>query len=322
MFVTRRFLLRSIAALPAAYYLGATAPLWAAPHDCNSTTSVFVILEGPWLIWQDETDTSHIKALTFGDQSHMCSVSQQTCGGTPSNLGQLDAYARATVDITGSSSNSFQSILQASSHANAKSTDPGDDFVWITGQGKPSIQTQPWDRIITLTAPTAVHTAGFLKYATVASSSSSVLAHENVHSHIATILEYAPVEGQTVQLSLGGMTHRRHAKVHATPIVGGQHVVFRMVHTTECDQSMELCHIQCAFMGLAERVSISGKSNLVAMSIKNDSSYNSGADVNGFGDDELGLHPPKKPLCSTVTSRVNHNDTYANCAGGGIMVGP
>src|SRR5215469_5227465 len=123
--ITRRSLLRSIAALPAAYYFGAAPPLWAAPHDCSSATSAYVILEGPWLIWADPNDTSSIKALTFGDPGHACPVWQQSCGGNPTSLGSLMGGLPAGITASGSepppstpsSTSLFHNLFQASSDA-------------------------------------------------------------------------------------------------------------------------------------------------------------------------------------------------------------
>jgi hypothetical protein len=326
MFITRRSILRSIAATPAAYCL-ATHSLWAlAPQPCTSTTSAFVILEGPWLIWQDPS-TSYLKALSFGDAGHDCEISTQTCAGPSTGMGSLDGGSPGTVTATNAQAptikppyTAFQTLFNTSSSANATSTDAGDNFAWVTGHGTPSVTVQPWDRTLTFNKlPTNVHTAGFLAHATV-TSSGGVLALENVHSHIATILEYAPSSGANVSLALAGPTSKT--------ITGGEHLIFRMVHAADCDESMELCHIQCAFMGLAERVSINGQNNLLQMTITTDTSYHSGQDVAGFADKELGLNPPPSVLCPPATlakiasSRKMFSDSFANCAGGGIIVGP
>ena len=294
MSITRRSLLRSMAAIPVASCLEAL-PLWAQnTQGCDSPTSIFVLLEGPWVIWQD---SGKLRAFTTSDTSmHDCKVELWTCEKKKRDLPVLKPGPAA------SSSGTFQStdygkLLQDALDRNNTPNISQDNFAWIR---EAVVKQDNADRNLCLPMPTALHTAGFLKHATVKSTVSQVLKQENVHPHVTTILEYAQTD-PLHPIPLVYATHR---------VAPGQHLIFRMEHYSSGGTSAEIDHMKKVFQSNQRHVCRDGKTNLIDIYFDNnpDTSYDIGIETASFKDLELGL-------------AVRFSD-YANCAGNTLIVGP
>ena len=298
--VTRRSLLRSLAALPLAQSLkAATAPVCSVTQPAPS--SVFVLLAGPWLVFESAPNSPTLTALTVGttlDDAtipfvHSCAVQTWFCqtklAETVLPAGQQWSFEAANYD----NSKPFATVM-----SNAFSNQ---NVAWVpTGC---TSACQPGDRSVVVPVPTNMYFAGILKNATV--SGPGVLKQDNVRPHVVTILEYASKGGSapTVTLTAGPYAQ----PVTFTP---GAHVVFVMRHTGNAPD--ELQHVRDAFGHLQRRMS---KGSSLSYNIQTDTKYDLGQ-TDGFLPTEMGLDPAMAPGAASSKST-----TFANCCGTGLLSG-
>ena len=319
MSINRRSLLRSMAILPAACYVGGRRMLWAqGAQGCQSPTSVFVLLEGPWVLSQQN---GSLNAFTTGDsKNHTCAVELWTCANKKAVW--TDLAGGTPVALSGS----FQTTDYGTLVTNAFNTnqrvnpDPKDNFAWVPGA---TVTAPSSSRQLTLPMPSGMHTAGFLFYADVHSKGSKkVLKAESIRAHITTILEYA----QTDPTHPASMTYAPPSGNQT--VAPGQHLIFRLEHTTMGD---ELKHIMKVFDDNQRNITVSSSSDLTELKIATDASYNLGNDTAGFSSSELGFDDLLAHTSTTAAAKATQkksgvahpaDTTYANCAGGGIIVGP
>ena len=313
MSITRRSLLHSLAALPVIHSLDSLSLIQAASDgrkakDTPSANSVFVLFTGPWLIFQSSGNV--LTALTIGSTSkmHRC-VLEGWSSATGASVGTLlqDVTPGTPLRL------SPAGFSQPDDFVNAFSQPFGyDPIAWIdtsTAQiSTPAITVLPVDRSVVLDLPTKIYTGGFLLGATVKETKSGVLHQKNgashvssVNPHVITILEYAPDDGKSVSLSVPGV---------ANPSVPGDHLIFRLQHQGDCDD--ELGHIRCAFDYLTAHINTSYP--LVTLAVSN-TKYGKGDHVDGISEQEMGL-------CTVACTRQSKDNTYANCAGNSLIVGP
>lgn len=298
--ITRRSLLHSLAALPAAASLKAVA---AAP--CSVTqpapTSIFVIFAGPWLIFESEPGGPTLTALTIGatlddaanDFVHSCAMQTWFCQTqlSETSLPANDQWSATAHDYD--NSQKFSAVM-AAAFGNQK-------VAWIP-KGCDSA-CRPGDRSVVVPVPTNMYFAGILCNATV--SGPGVLKQDNVRPHVVTILEYASLKGSAPSLTL-----TRGLSGQTVTFSPGAHLLFRMQHTG--DGPSELQHVQDAFGHLQRRMSMGGS---LKYSIHTDTSYDLGSD-DGFQELELRLDPVFGP-----GGVHHHSSKYANCCGTGILSG-
>jgi hypothetical protein len=308
MSITRRSLLHMLGVLPVAYSLksGAQASgMQAGAHP--SPKSIFVIFEGPWLIYQSDRPGKPLIAISAGTTMPMHSCGFQTWNDAK-QVSETAFPAGVEWNISALSYNpptSFEKVF-SDSYGRYRG---GDKFVWVTGTGRegagpPVVTGQPGDRTVVLPLPSHVYVGGFLTTAKVSGSSSGILKDDGVEvqPHVVTIFEYAAPVHKTVSVSL-----KMGDLGQTTTFMPNAHLVFRMRHSDSCGD--EVKHVKEVFKFLTSHISLGQSSILFDLS---DTSYRHGSNTDGIGDDEMGLK---------FTHDCSKQDTFANCAGGGMIVG-
>jgi hypothetical protein len=315
--ITRRSLLQTLGALPAAWSFNAFAQeIEEKKTGCSvkkpSPTSIFVLFEGPWLIFPSRDD-GWLTAVTIGTAldddvagfKHSCAVETWFCN---TRLSETELPAGHQWTMTGAGfddANSFGDVM-------TKAFDGcKNNGAWISKQS-PIATCHPGDRSVVLPVPTHIHIAGFLKNATV--DGDGYLEKSGVNPHIVTILEYVPT-GNPLHTFLSLV---RSNSCEGYKFTSGAHLIFRLQHSGEMD---EVTHIKAAFAHLQGHVS-SGSHIAFNMKSGSDTGYLTG-DNYGFTPLEMGLDPKH---CEHVPVDKLPNDcprqnNFANCCGGGIIVG-
>jgi hypothetical protein len=293
--------------LPIAYSLKSNAQaagLQARAHP--SPQSIFVIFEGPWLIYQSDRVGNPLIAVSAGTTMSTHSCGFQTWHDAK-QLSEIAFPGGVEWNISAFDYDPSTSFDKAFSDSYGRSRG-GDKFVWVTGTGKsgaggPVVTGQSGDRTVVLPLPSHVYVGGFLKTAKVSGSSAGVLKDDGVQPHVVTIFEYAPTVGKTVAVSL-----KMEDSGQIVTFMPDAHLVFRMKHCGDCKD--ELQHVKDIFAFLTSHISLGQSSIQFDIS---DTSYRSGSNTDGIGDLEMGLK---------FTHDCSRQDTFANCAGGGMIVGP
>lgn len=298
--ITRRSLLHSLAALPAAASLKALAepPCTVSPP---APSSIFVLFAGPWLVSESAPGLPTLTALTVGptlDDAahnfvHSCAVQTWACQTKLSETilpcnEQWSAVASGYDD-----SQPFAAVMVKAFDAQTTA--------WIPAGCTSACQ--PGDRSVVVPVPTSIYFAGILKNATV--SGSGILKQNDVHPHVVTILEYASVQGSAPTLTL-----TKGASGQTVTFSPGAHLLFLMRHTGQAQD--ELQHVRDAFGHLQRRMS---RGDDLTYTIATDTSYTLGAN-DGFLPIEMGLDPSLAP--GAVHPR---SSTFANCCGSGLILG-
>ena len=336
MSITRRTLLRSAASLPATYALSGcrhsevSAPGKPMVVAGPAPDSIFVLLAGPWLIYPapSKADPNQIGAISVddsmkdgqGNSVHKCSVEKWQNGSSapqpspalPDLIPDSAGLVGATISV---SSYSPANYSPANSFAGLFSNPFNfDQFAWISNRsnGEPSVNWQKkTDRAVFLSMPTAVYVGGFLINVTVTQQpGQSVLRASNVNPHVVTIFEYAPLPGgnppPTLSLTLPGSTT-------GFSFAAGEHLVFHMQHLGKgrtCDDDRN--HLIWVFNFLTSHLS----SNPLLLNINDQLAF----EQFRVGNHTSGIAQPELPIQFTACN--SKSDTFANCAGGGIVVGP
>lgn len=317
MSISRRSLLRSLAALPAASSLTGLGQEATHSHanPCPSVpaSSIFVLFEGPWLIYQSDPSNKLLTALTVGKSMpiHLCDVQRyrdcavKPLSGLPSNLPEATSWT-----LNPANSSSAKDFTTAFANPFAY-----DQFPWVSKASlidpHSPVIPNPDDRSVTLPLPTGIYVGGLLLYAQVKESVSGLLEANNVPPHIVTIFEYAPLTGSTSPVSMSLNTGDPTKPVQFT---AGDHLVFRMRHSQCFTTPVELKHVQATFQNLVSH--FKSRQSPLSLDINTDTDYRAGEHIAGIAESEMGLKHAK-PI-----ARCPLQDTYANCAGGGIIVGP
>jgi hypothetical protein len=307
MLVTRRSLLRTLAALPAVCSLRAFADDYPmCPTTPAPATSAFIFLEGPWLIFPTANNTltalsmdaSQDQPCTF---SHLCEFSEWHSGNPiPNSIEPV--VPGVPWNGRASSHGNFDQVFDDAFTNRQK-------FIWA--EGERNVVPKGGERSIVLTVPTAVHIAGILTHVT-ASAPGNYLRQSGVKAHVTTILQY----NQPVSLTHTGKTKQ---------IGLGYQGVFAMYHD---GSDPEAPHIQMGFQFLKDRLPSSPPD--FKLSDIPDTFYTCG-DSLGFSNEQLGLYtepfarlhkqiPEHKPDATTGPVCLMNFD-YANCCGGTIVTG-
>jgi hypothetical protein len=306
MSITRRSLLHTLGALPVAFSLNSAQAAGLQGRDTPSPKSIFVIFEGPWLIYQSDPIDKTLIALSAGITMPMHSCGVQTWH-QGEQLSEIPFFAGAAWNISASHYNPATDFKTLFSDPYGRGRS-GDKFVWVTGTGRdaagtPMVTGQPGDRTVVLPLPSRAYVGGLLKTAKASGTSPGILKDDGVQPHVVTIFEYVPqdqVNKVEVSLKMGdpGRT---------IAFMPDAHMVFRMSHSNSCGD--EVKHVQETFQFLTSHISI-GQSS-IQLDIQ-DTSYRSGSNTDGIGEAEMGLK---------FTHDCSRQDTFANCAGGGMIVG-
>lgn len=293
-------------------------------------TSIFILFEGPWIIYQ--LGLGVLRAVTFKNlpkgsmgAKHICQVG---FGHSSGNLDSPIGLKQPTLTLNGGERWFITAPTPMLSQLNEladicdvpfNKTQDNDTFVYLRRQSNNiTVNPQSHDRIVTLPTPDNVYFAGYLNSGKV-SDPGGVLAldpngKKDPRPHVTVIFEYTQQSATTLTLSLGGAA--------IVPIKQGKHLIFRMLHLEDvCDQdedemdepmspAEDADHIQNAFAALWSRfVPNDPKVSLTLSGVEN-TDTSTGKHTAGFGRSELGLKPPKELL----------SDTPDDCGGGGIVL--
>jgi hypothetical protein len=302
--ITRRSLLQTLGALPAAWCFRTLPAVGQTPKPCPTTpapspNSIFVLIEGPWLIFPNPSKNSNANTMTAltvgysldhpgtGPFRHEC-VFQRWNNGHPQG-GPVPIDPDHPWTITSSATPArFADVI-------SDAWNKSDGFVWAYQEN--SLQTQTGDRSLSLQVPTRIHIAGIQRDATV---SGQELFDQPVKPHVVTILQYDPPASGKLSLTVSGGIQQIFNP--------GDQLVFRMRHLPK-DQNVnaELQHVHDSFDFIRKRLS---NGNTIRLQIT-DTDYYCG-DSDGFSDEEMGLH------------RLDERHAvaeYSNCCGGSIIGG-
>ena len=272
-----------------------TAEKHPSPH------SIYVLFEGPWLIFESGPGYPTLTAVTLGDALdnasreflHTCAVQtwhrDRQLSETQLPVGEQWTIWARNYKQPDTCGDVFDTAYK------------GQNFAWIpTGC---TSEVHVGDRSVVLPLPTCIHAAGILKNA---QATGDILEGHGARPHVVTILEYAPDPKDGSKLSLSLHKGSCYEDYEFSP---GAHLIFRLRHRGNVD---ELQHVSDAFEYLKGHLS---EASSINFEICTDTSYDPG-DSSGFTDAELGLGMSRQ-----MEPRGLHNDTFANCCGGGIVLG-
>ncbi|MDP9049848.1 MAG: hypothetical protein M3O31_03865 [Acidobacteriota bacterium] len=171
---------------------------------------------------------------------------------------------------------------------------------------------------VTLPVPDEVYLGGPLTDGMVVDASG---AKKNMMPYVATVLKYLrPAQG-TFGLNVTIPNYPKLGINTTFTVSPGEDLLFRMMHVAECAVGSDIDHAQMAFGDLQSRITVGG--NPTGLTLKlNSVAFSQNSQPDGIDDNELGLGFafPACPSPAPGIVRI-HNNTLANCAGGGGAVG-
>jgi hypothetical protein len=274
---------------------------------------IYVLFEGPWLIFESAPGLPTLTAVTVGAQMddeqhnfvHSCAV--------------LTWYHNEQVSSTALPAGDHWFIRGCNYQTRKLSrviADAYDDqnIAWISKKSCSS-HAYPGDRSVILPVPSSMHFAGILEYASVTGGGLLASDPKPVSPHVVTILKYMPEIGGKVAPSL--TLHQGDCSRHLC-LEAGTHLIFRLRHTDMMmDQPDSKDHVTQAFSHLKAHLS---NGELLQFDFNGKSTFKLG-DAQGLGFEELGLNPDDYDPDGSRGNQTVFNGTYANCCGGGGFSG-
>ena len=288
-------------------------------QDNSQMEPIYVLFEGPWLLFESAPGLPTLTAVTVGAQMdneqagfvHSCAVQTWHDG---------EQVSETTLPC------GDQWIIRASNYRTRKFTrvmaDAFDDqpIAWIP-KGCNS-HAYPGDRTIVLPIPTSMHFAGILRSASA--SGSGILSTTPANPHTVAILKYMPeISGD----SAPALTLYQGDSGLSYSLEAGNHLVFRLQHTGLMTMDTNREHVTQAFTHLRSHLSVGDS---IGFQFDGDSAYYLG-DAQGLSFDELGLDPndmvppndngTPNPMPMPMAVASPHDGRFANCCGGGGVSG-
>lgn len=273
---------------------------------------IYVLFEGPWLIFESAPGLPTLTAVTVGAQMddanhgfvHSCDVLTWYHGEQVSST-TLPAGDQWYIRARKYRPRKLSRVI-----ADAYDDQP---IAWVPTGKNCNSHVYADDRSVVLPVPTSMHFAGILESASV--TNDTLLATSPISPHVVTILKYKPVIGDedapSLTLYLGDCSR----PVSLEP---GTHLIFRLKHTgMDMSKPTSKDHVTQAFTHLKSHLS---KGDSLGFNFDGVSTYKLG-DSQGLSFEELGLNPDDHDPDGTRGNLSMFDGTYANCCGGGGFSG-
>jgi len=263
MSVTRRSILRTLAALSAVQTVPGLRSGLAFAASSPNPDSVFVAFEGPWII-DAQAGEGKVRATTLGALSndiHFCEAglvdteTHRLRHPSDASLPPLVLKSGAAWTVqAGTGKTATRNALAVFDDAFAR-----EPFVYIRDKGM-KLNPRAEDRLVTLPVPDRVYASQPLSHSTVVDPEHLVeytAASPNPpQPHQIVVFEY-----RNAPLSLLPGTD-------SLPLTAGQRLVFRVEHSP--DTVAESVHIQNAFTSLAARVGAGSRTLPLSLKVSDD----------------------------------------------------
>ena len=316
--ITRRSLLQSLGALPAAWYLRAFAAgqkRTACTITKPAPNSAFVLLEGPWLLFPKNDDPKKLIALSLPPSidddpcaTHYCFFQAWNCGSVqPRPHGEVEVDKPLTITASKTPPGDFSKVFNAAF----------DQYPFVWADSDSSAQIKHSERYLYLQIPSQVHIAGRLNDFNLSTTGYKQPLQGTVMPHVTTILQYDPPSGGDVSLEMSGPTSHQFGPA--------DQIVFSMYHWAPAGDS-DQTHMNHTTKFLTSYFSGDGKGIQITY---NSAKYDKG-DEDGFSEEELGLQQPafvkaqnhpKARRPKGLPAVCAMSGEYSNCCGGSIVGG-